>query len=236
MNIMPNLLLLHGALGATDQLDALRQVLMPDFEVFTFNFSGHGGRALPEDGLHIDTFAQELADFLDAHQLEQVHVFGYSMGGYVALSLLQHYPEYEPRIGRIVTLGTKFDWSPESAEREAGMLNADVLEQKVPKFVEMLQKRHAPNDWRTLLEATTAMLHGLGNGEAFDMEDLTGIEHPVLILRGELDNMVGADESENAAAFLPNGEYRELPATKHPIEQVDVAMLAEVLKEYFYTA
>ena len=118
----------------------------------------------------------------------------------------------------------------------SGMLNADVLEQKVPKFVEMLQKRHAPNDWRTLLEATTAMLHGLGNGEAFDMEDLTGIEHPVLILRGELDNMVGADESENAAAFLPNGEYRELPATKHPIEQVDVAMLAEVLKEYFYTA
>jgi len=233
---MPNLLLLHGALGAIDQMEGLRRALTPDFEVYAFNFAGHGGRPLPEDGLHIGAFAQELSDFLDANQLEEVHLFGYSMGGYVALSLLQHYPEYETRIGRIATLGTKFDWSPESAEREAGMLNADVLEQKVPKFVEMLQKRHAPADWRALLEATAAMLRRLGNGEAFDMEDLASIEHPVLILRGELDNMVGADESENAAAFLPNGEFQELPATKHPLEQVDAAMLAEVLKAYFYTA
>lgn len=230
---MSEILLLHGALGATDQLEALRQALLPDFTIHTFNFSGHGGQPIPDDGLHISTFAQELADFLDAHQLDQVHIFGYSMGGYVALSLLQHFPEYEARIGRIATLGTKFDWSAESAEREAGMLNADVLEQKAPKFVEMQQKRHAPTDWRTLLAETAAMLQRLGNGDAFDMEDLAGIEHPVLILRGELDNMVGADESENAAAFLPNGEYRELPGTKHPFEQVDAAMLAEVLKDFF---
>ena len=65
-------------------------------------------------------------------------------------------------INSIVTFGTKFNWSKEAAAKEVKMLNPEVIEEKVPKFAQMLKDTHAPNDWKTLLHKTAAMMKGLG--------------------------------------------------------------------------
>src|SRR5688572_15290055 len=114
------LLLLHGAIGAASQFEKLTQLLQPDFEVFSLNFSGHGGKEIPEPGFNMPLFANDVLTFMEEKQLDKVDIFGYSMGGYVALYLALHYPE---KVNRIMTLGTKFDWSPEIAAHETRMLN-----------------------------------------------------------------------------------------------------------------
>ena len=44
------LILLHGALGSSDQLKNLSEALENEgFSVFTFNFSGHGGAGFNDD-------------------------------------------------------------------------------------------------------------------------------------------------------------------------------------------
>ena len=48
---------------------------------------------------------------------------GHSMGGYVALKLALKRPEL---VDRIITLGTKFNWTPEVAAKEVKMLNPDT--------------------------------------------------------------------------------------------------------------
>lgn len=226
----PPLILLHGALGAADQMEPLRTALSPDFQVFTFNFLGHGGLPLPDEPLSIGLFADDLLRFMDAENLPQADVFGYSMGGYVALEFARQHPA---RLRRIATLGTKFGWSPDIAAREAAMLNPEKWEAKVPQFAQMLAARHAPTDWKTLTQRTADMMLALGNGAALTGAQLADIQQPVQIMVGELDNMVSREESEWAAENLPGSSFKSLPGVKHPFEQVDVGLVAGELRVFF---
>jgi pimeloyl-ACP methyl ester carboxylesterase len=49
-------------------------------------FQGHGSDTTNGD-FSIERFANDTLDFLDQHQIDSVNIFGYSMGGYVALKL-----------------------------------------------------------------------------------------------------------------------------------------------------
>ncbi len=44
---------------ATQCLNDLKQKLKADFNVYTFNFSGHGGASVNKDGFGIEVFADD---------------------------------------------------------------------------------------------------------------------------------------------------------------------------------
>src|ERR1051326_9543575 len=88
----PALLLLHGAIGSKVQLEPLASLLGDKYSVHSMNFSGHGGEPLPEQ-FSIAGFANDVLSYLEGNNLPRVNIFGYSMGGYVALYLARHYPQ-----------------------------------------------------------------------------------------------------------------------------------------------
>ena len=221
--MQPPLLLLHGALGSAAQFDGLRPHLPAGMPVYAPNFPGHGG--LPTDEtFSIPGFADSLLALLDRHQIASAQIFGYSMGGYVALYLAWKYPA---RVARISTLGTKFDWTPETAARETARLDPEKIAAKVPAFAQLLAQRHAPADWQVVLHRTAGLLRGLGDAPVLTPAALQAITCPVRIGLGAEDNMVTPEESRAAAALLPQGRFEVLPDTRHPFEQVDVRRVAE---------
>lgn len=226
---MDNLILLHGALGSSPQLLPLWAALKNDFNLHGFNFSGHGGENF-EAGFSIKIFSKELETFIESNKLAPANIFGYSMGGYVALQLAKDKPGL---INKIMTLGTKLQWTAEIAANEIKMLNPDVIEQKVPKFAEQLKQRHAPLDWKEVMRHTAGMMVALGNGEAMSLYDFGKINIPVLITLGSLDQMVTQDESRAVVEVLPNGRFEIFEGIKHPIESIDVNMVAEKIKSFF---
>jgi pimeloyl-ACP methyl ester carboxylesterase len=227
---MTPLILLHGALGSATQFDALKPLLTPGRPLYIPDFPGHGGS--PADApFTMARFTDFLIDLMDREGLAQADVFGYSMGGYVALHAAALFPE---KIRRIYTLGTKFDWSPETAARETGMLNPEKIAAKVPAFAQALEARHAPADWKQVLARTADMMTDLGFGTGrLSSETLAAIACPVTVGLGEHDNMVSEAESRAAAENLPAGRFDILPGCKHPIEQVDVVLLAARLQDFF---
>jgi esterase/lipase len=50
---MKDILLLHGAIGAKDQLQPLADALKDRYIVHTLNFSGHGGEAFAKEDISI---------------------------------------------------------------------------------------------------------------------------------------------------------------------------------------
>src|SRR4051812_41740520 len=104
---MKDIILLHGAIGAADQLEPLKALLKEKYKVFTFNFSGHGKMPF-QTNFGIEQFALELENFITANNLFQPTIFGYSMSGYVAVYLAHTKPDL---LGNIITLGTKWEWS-----------------------------------------------------------------------------------------------------------------------------
>lgn len=223
------LLLLHGALGSEEQFADLKPLLSDTFDIHHFNFSGHGGKPFSEKGFSMDVFVDELDEFLDAQKLVRPQVFGYSMGGYVALTLEA---KGKQRLGKIMTLGTKFDWNPLSAAHEVQKLNPDKIEEKVPAFAAFLKKRHAPNDWKELLNRTKEMMLALGRKPLLTADKLTQIDNECLISLGDADNMVNPKETQWAADHLLFGKYKKLENTPHPLESVDMQLLSSLLNEH----
>ncbi|MEZ5015862.1 MAG: alpha/beta fold hydrolase [Flavipsychrobacter sp.] len=227
---MQPILLLHGAIGASDQLLPLKEILADSYNVHTLDFSGHGGQPFPQEPFSIGLFAKEVVDYLDKEQIQSIDIFGYSMGGYVALYMAKHYPD---RVGKIVTLATKFYWDVPTAEKESKMMNALVIKEKVPAFAATLAKRHAPNSWEEVLEKTKEMLQGLGEQNAMSIEDYKLVNNFVLILIGDKDKMVTLEETLDVYKNLPNAHMGVLPNTQHPIEQVDIGFLGLMIKKHF---
>ncbi|MDX1446353.1 alpha/beta fold hydrolase [Lishizhenia sp.] len=222
------LILLHGALGSSKQFKELKSVLSNDFDVHTLNFDGHGGKAL-EVEYSIARFRDNLLDYLEENEISQAQIFGYSMGGYVALSAALKKPE---AIGMIITLGTKFDWSAEAAAQEVKMLNPEKVEEKVPAFAEKLKDEHAPQDWKVVMTKTAEMMLNMGKGAKLMDNDFTQIQHQVKLGWASLDHMVTREETEKIAQLLPHANMEVIEGAKHLLESVDVEVLVNFIKDF----
>jgi esterase/lipase len=225
---MKPIILLHGAIGAKDQLEPLAKELSANgYQTYSLNFSGHGQTPF-QSNFSIQQFADELLEFVVKTHLIRPTIFGYSMGGYVALYLASQKPGM---LGDIITLGTKFEWSPEIATKEIKMLDAKTISEKVPKFAEALQKRHG-NDWQLLLQKTADMMVDLGNNNLLTPTTFSQVKSKVLIGLADGDTMVSVEETDNAASKIIAAKRYTLATTKHPIETVNVSELAKIISEF----
>ncbi len=225
---MAKILLLHGALGTKDQLSGIKARLSEHFEVYDLNFEGHGDAASNKD-FSIDLFTENVIGFLEQNSLNDMIIFGYSMGGYVALNLALKKPDL---VSKIVTYGTKFDWTADTAEREVKMLNPEKIEEKVPAFAERLNAVHISNNWKDVMNKTAQMMLDLGNGKKLTPEDLRKIQTETLVTIGSKDHMVSVEESTMTANSLAKGELMIFENEQHLIEKVNAKVLCDSLVEF----
>lgn len=219
---MDPILFLHGALGSSVQLKSFSEKFPAYVEVHCLNFGGHGGLPVTDQAFSIPLFAQDVLSWIHRSGHKRIRIFGYSMGGYVALYLARHYPEY---VSGVVTLATKFDWSPATAQKEVKLLNPDLIEMKVPAFAEMLSKRHAPVNWKLVMHHTAQMMLSLGNDPVLHASELKQIKVPCLLGSGDKDNMVSVAETIAAQQSIPDAGLYIIPDTLHPMEKVNGDLL-----------
>jgi pimeloyl-ACP methyl ester carboxylesterase len=225
------IILLHGALGSSSQLEPLKNILeAKDRIVDTLNFSGHSGRPFSENGFGINAFAQDILKHLDHKAIDTADIFGYSMGGYVAMWLAHQHPE---RVHAITTLGTKFDWSPESAEQEIKKMDPEKILAKVPAFARILEHRHAPHDWKELIRKTAAMMFDLGQKPMLTPEIFSSLTHHIHVLLGDQDEMADRHYSETVAGWISHGDFHLLEKTPHSIEKVNLDRIVNYLSDEY---
>lgn len=226
---MNSILLLHGALGAKEQFKVLSEMLTGSFDVHSISFSGHGTGNHFDIDFTIELFAKELTDYITHNNLAGINIFGYSMGGYAALYAASKQPEL---FGKIFTLATKFEWSPEIAARETKMLDAEKIKTKVPKFAKELALRHGEDNWENVLIKTAEMMKLLGASNPLTDKILSGINNEVQVGIGDSDKMVTLEETISAYRALPNAKLLVLPGTPHPLEQVNTNKLVYEIERF----
>lgn len=225
---MPHLILLHGALGSSEQFKPLEQSLSDHYHVHVPDLPGHGGTGLQQE-FSIHFFAQYLEGYIEQRNLKGASVFGYSMGGYVAMSLARQKPEL---LSKVITLATKWNWSEEIAAREVKMLQPEVIEQKLPQFAQALAQRHAPDNWKEVLHKTADMMLQMGKNNPLKHDDLAQVTTPSLIMLGDRDKMVSLQETAEAYRHITGAQMAILPKTPHPIEQADIEMLSFFIRRF----
>jgi pimeloyl-ACP methyl ester carboxylesterase len=217
------LLFLHGALGSGEQFRSCFREAIPEHWHFP-DLQGHGKRSEAGFPTTLESMAVDLEMWINQQGWTEVNVFGYSMGGYVALLLASR--ERNP-IRNITTLGTKMEWSPEIAARETSRLHPEIMEQKIPAFAERLAGLHG-SAWKDLVRQTAGWLEQLGATSPLKAASFARIQIPVRVCLGSKDNMVGEAESRSAAAAMPNAQFILLEYEPHVLEQVSERALRKI--------
>jgi pimeloyl-ACP methyl ester carboxylesterase len=226
----PPLVLLHGALGAREQFEPLTDLLQGRFEVHAIDFEGHGASPLKDRPCRMEHFAENVLAYLDDRSLAAAAIFGHSMGGHVGMHLARYAPR---RVTGVFTLGTKFVWTPELAEREVGMMMPEKILQKVPHFAERLRRRHSAAGWIALLEKMREMQLYMGRHDSLPDAEIRSIRHKVRIGVGDRDQMVPIEEAVKIYRLLPEGQLQVFPDTPHPLEKVSPRYLSEAIGDFF---
>ena len=111
----PPIVAIHGAMADHQGWAEILQPLTENYRVLLYDLRGHGRT---EQTVHkpytVETYADDLAAFIDAIELDRPAILGHSLGGMVGYTFADRHPE---KLSALITVGsptpqsfTKFEW------------------------------------------------------------------------------------------------------------------------------
>lgn len=228
---MPNkkdLILIHGALGSKLQFENIRLHLDSEYSIHTFDLPAHGLLSWQKDQFSMYNFVNFVRNYIIKNELNKPLVFGFSMGGYIALTLQSQCDIFS----KIMTLNTKFDWDINNALKQSKMFNPQTIMEKVPEYAEYLISLHSKENWEFLLDKHKNLILNIPNENPLSNYALGKINIPILLTKGENDNMVTESETKEVMKNIQKSEYFQFDNVGHPIEKIDSLILTNKIKEF----
>jgi pimeloyl-ACP methyl ester carboxylesterase len=220
---MKKLIVIHGALGSAKEFDDISPLLEDRFDVIPYDLPHHGSKRNSGLPFNLDTLVNELLAFLEDEG--KCIIYGFSLGGYVALCAALRNPN---NIEGIITQGTKLEWSPEIAAKEVKSLDTDFLQFKVAPFYNYLVELHG-DYLSSLLKKTASFMLELGKDPALSPRSLRKLNVPVRMIRGGKDKMVSEEETMNVVQRISNSFYFEVPFFPHPLGFIKPKHIARMI-------
>ncbi|ANE81516.1 alpha/beta hydrolase [Mycobacterium adipatum] len=180
----------------------------------------------------VEQMGSDAIAFIRALGLEQVDLFGFSLGGGVAQMVALQAPELVRRmilagtgprggggIDKMATIvGTAYlkaflTWSdprnflffPRTADGKAA----------AGDYLHRLKERTRDRDKKITLRAGVNQLRAIRHAGQSQPDDLSVITQPVLVANGDHDLMVASEHSNDMARRLPNAELKIYPNSGH---------------------
>jgi pimeloyl-ACP methyl ester carboxylesterase len=223
----PALVLLHGGTGTSSYWSEQLPVLAQHFHVFAPDSRAHGQTDNPDGSLSYPMMADDVASFIDALELEQPLVAGYSDGGQIALELGLRHPTLPCALvigGASYTFGADY-FAELRSWGFSGPGRVDVAQMQFPGFdwAEWVRHQHVRDDdptyWRTLLDQISKLWYSVGD---YSAEELGTITAPTLVFIGDRDAMNPLEQNVKMYRLLPRGEIFVVPNATHFSAAADI--------------
>ena len=227
----PPLVLLHAALGSTE-METRR--LLPHFErhfrTIAVDFAAHGRSDdfAQEELLTMEFFAEGVMAALDHAGLDRTHLFGFSMGGSVALYLALNHPE---RLERMAVHAMNVQWDAAEVAVMTGGMDPETMAGVAPRWAERLAETHGAARWRPLARRMIAFTEALP-GRRLEDERLGRITTPTLVSAGDGDRYFKIEHALNLWRALPDARLAVHPGLDHPIQHVDPERFAAMVTAF----
>ncbi len=204
----PPLLLLHGAFMTVEAWGKLVPELARSRQVIAVELQGHGHTADVDRPLSFRQMAEDVAALLREIKVERAELYGYSMGGTVALALAARHPGL---VGKLIVHGSIYNkdgWEPE-AFQQFRALPPDFAP---PPLKDPYDKvAPDPKHWPVLVAKLKEMEMGFDGLPAADLKAITA---PTLIVMGDREGL----RPEHAVAMyrlIPKAQLAILPGADH---------------------
>ena len=214
------LLLLHGAYMTIDAMGEVLARLAESRQVIAVELQAHGRTADIDRPLGYEAMADDVAALLRHLEIGEADVFGFSMGGGVALQVAIRHPEVVRKLVVVSAAHTSDSMHPELLEMIPS-ITPEVFA-GTPIEEDYLRTAPNPNDFPTLV----AKLKQLDMEHfAWPPEEIGGISSPTLIIVGDSDAILLEHAVEmfrllgggvmGDLAGLPKSQLAVLPGTTH---------------------
>jgi pimeloyl-ACP methyl ester carboxylesterase len=213
--------LLHGGMETCQMWVELLPFFSEGFQLITPDSRGHGRTDNPSGKFSYPLMAIDIVGLIQALDLKQPFVAGYSDGGQVALELAISYPGLSRgyMIGGVYHTLTKA-WlelmqGPLGFE-SPGVVDFERVLRMNPELVQTLQERHEPYHepgyWKAFLrQLSTQWMVPLNYQQA----DFRNIIDPVLFWCGDRDVFCPPEQSLELYRWVENGELAVIPGADH---------------------
>ena len=225
----PPLVVLHAALGATQmEMRRLTRLWEKDFRVYALDFMAHG-ESDPFEGreLTMERFAENVRVLLDGTGIEKAHLFGYSLGGSVALVAAHRWPE---RFDRLAIHAHNVQWNDTERDLMIGVMQS-ALSDPESFWSRRLAQTHGDDRWQDLVQRMISFTEAQPTAQ-LDQDDMASITHPTLVSTGDSDRFFPLRHALNLHSTIPNGFLAILPGVDHPIQSAEPESFAMMVANH----
>ncbi len=231
------LVLLHG-LGDRDESWApmLKRLKRAGFHVYAPDLLGYGRSPKPADGDYSMAGESKFVfDFIQALGLQKTNLGGWSMGGWVALTLAHDHPEVLDRVVVFDSAGLNYHptypltiFEPQTPEAMQGLWSLLEPEAKpLPQNV----RRAAVRRLRTVQDTVDKNLQAMVKGQTMEAV-LPTLPEPLLIVWGSTDQLIPLESGRQMHALDPRSELDIVEGCGHLAPALCAARVAPAVADF----
>ena len=222
------LLIIHGFLGMSDNWKSFGALYAAKgFQVHILDLRNHGKSFHSED-FSYDIMAQDVLEYCQNHNLNQVSIIGHSMGGKVAMLFATNYPEMVEKL-IVADIGPKY-YAPHHQDILAGLNAVDftskpdrssveeILYPFIPDFgtrqflmKNLYWKEPGQLDFRFNLKVFNDKIEVIGTA----LPEEAQFEKPTLFIRGGNSRYILDTDLPEIKKHFPNFELATIPNVGH---------------------
>jgi 3-oxoadipate enol-lactonase len=212
-----------------NQVEALQSA----YRVITPDFRGMRGSDVPKDPISLDQYADDVLALMDHLHVEQAVLGGFSMGGYVAFSLLRKAPK---RFSAVVLANTRPEADTQEGQKNRMTMAASLFEKGAVAARDAMVSKLLSEDNQQVMPELVDEISSIMNSMkpeglvhaclamAFRKDSvslLPSISVPTLVIAGEMDAITPPDVMRQMADRMPNSRMMRIPGAAHltPMEK-----------------
>jgi pimeloyl-ACP methyl ester carboxylesterase len=233
-------ILLHGGFMTVAMLEPLVSELAQTRQVTAVELEGHGHTSMLDRPLRFEQMADDVAALIAQLGLAPADLFGYSLGGGVALQTAIRHPDVVRKLVLASTPYASDGWYPEILTAMASITPAGMVQS--PYHEPYLSVAPNPDDWPVFVDKMRVLLAE----EPYDWaDDVAALEMPTLLIYGDADSVL---PEHTQAMFgllgggvvgdlnpLPNAQHAVLPGTAHSAVQFRTDWLTSMITAFLDT-
>ncbi|WP_114765430.1 alpha/beta fold hydrolase [Vibrio rhodolitus] len=223
------LVMLHGGLGSSEDLDGLMKYIPDLFKVIRIDLRGHGRSTLGELPLTYTRYQQDIEAVLDTLQVDKYHLFGFSDGGTVGYRLAAC---NQRRVLSLATLGSQWRLEPDDPSIELYQsITAGFWQQEFEQEVARYEELNPQADFKRLVcQVKKLWLDTFDSG--YPDETVDNIACSTLIMRGDKDFLFSLAEAQELCERVEESEFFNVPFTEHEAHKEYPEIVGEVLRRF----
>ena len=223
----PTIVMLHGYSADKGVWLRFARHLSDDFNIIIPDLAGHGDTGFNKEWKYTGSAqAARVASLMDRLQIQNAHIIGNSMGGFIAAHFARLYPERTLTATLVDPAGVE---SPELSEmgkmlaqgKNPFQVNSTEdffafydMTMAQPPFVPDFVKQGVAERYQSRREELAVIFNDFHGKDLLDSH-LASIKSPILIMWGGKDELIHVSSADVWHAGLPNSEVKIWPEIGH---------------------